>query len=276
MKKIALPLTLIALSLLLIAMVSGCSNIPQPPMPQPSAPEPAVPTDEVPEVAEPEILEEDVAEPELIIPENNTLLYQGNGSLRIATPEGKIIYIDPWAGSGYNVPADLILVTHDHDDHKDVKLITEKNPDCQKITWQETVKTTYTEDYQIKSREYQTDIDLGYIKIDATAGCHTGGAGYVLTLSNGITVYVGGDVNEMSDELVTQLAAYNLDYAFFSCDEVWTMNVAEASAYAARIKAKHSIPYHTNWPSYFSREIAEQFQVEGRMIIEPGDEMALE
>ena len=42
------------------------------------------------------------------------LLYQGHGSLRITTAEGKVIYIDPYAGEGYDVPADLILVTHGH------------------------------------------------------------------------------------------------------------------------------------------------------------------
>lgn len=39
------------------------------------------------------------------------LLYQGHGSLRLITDSGKVIYIDPFAGEGYDVPADLILVT---------------------------------------------------------------------------------------------------------------------------------------------------------------------
>ena len=40
------------------------------------------------------------------------LLYQGHGSLRIVTDEEIVIYIDPYAGEGYDLPADLILVTH--------------------------------------------------------------------------------------------------------------------------------------------------------------------
>ena len=32
------------------------------------------------------------------------LLYQGHGSLRIVTAEGKVIYIDPCAGEGYDLP----------------------------------------------------------------------------------------------------------------------------------------------------------------------------
>ena len=47
------------------------------------------------------------------------LLYMGQASLRIVTESGKVIYIDPYAGSdaGYSLPADLILITHEHFDH---------------------------------------------------------------------------------------------------------------------------------------------------------------
>ena len=55
------------------------------------------------------------------------LLYQGHGSLRIITGEGKVIYIDPYAGEGYDLPADLILITHAHQDHTAVKLIKNRN-----------------------------------------------------------------------------------------------------------------------------------------------------
>ena len=46
-----------------------------------------------------------------------TLFYQGHGSFRLETAQGKVIYVDPFAGEGYDKPADLILVTHDHYDH---------------------------------------------------------------------------------------------------------------------------------------------------------------
>ena len=38
------------------------------------------------------------------------LLYQGHGSLRITTTDGKVIYVDPYAGKGYEPAADLILI----------------------------------------------------------------------------------------------------------------------------------------------------------------------
>ena len=36
------------------------------------------------------------------------ILYQGHGSLRITAQGGMVIYIDPFMGQGYDVPADLI------------------------------------------------------------------------------------------------------------------------------------------------------------------------
>lgn len=61
------------------------------------------------------------------------LLYQGHGSLRIVTADKKVIYIDPYAGEGYDLPADLILVSHGHPDHNKVDLIEKRNEDCKVI-----------------------------------------------------------------------------------------------------------------------------------------------
>ena len=51
------------------------------------------------------------------------LLYQGHASLRITTSKGKIVYIDPYAGEGYDKPADMVLITHEHYDHNGIHLI---------------------------------------------------------------------------------------------------------------------------------------------------------
>ena len=74
------------------------------------------------------------------VPGPAELLYQGQASMRIVTDEGKVIYIDPYVGEGYDLPADLILVTHTHYDHNGVDRIENRNPDCQIITWKEAIQ----------------------------------------------------------------------------------------------------------------------------------------
>ena len=76
------------------------------------------------------------------------LLYQGHASLRIVTGEDKVIYVDPFCGEGYDMPADLILQTHDHFDHKDLKKIKNRSDDCVVITQKEALKDG---EYQINS-----------------------------------------------------------------------------------------------------------------------------
>ena len=48
------------------------------------------------------------------------LLFQGHGSYRLTANDGRIVYVDPYKGKGYDAPADIILVTHQHSDHNQV------------------------------------------------------------------------------------------------------------------------------------------------------------
>lgn len=196
------------------------------------------------------------------------LLYQGHASIRITTPEGKTIYIDPYAGKGYDVPADLILVTHKHSDHYKLKLIKNKNEGCQTITNSEA----------LVDGVYQT-FDLGYVRVEAVQAGNNPNhdikvcVGYILTLSDGITLYISGDTSR-TDQMAT-LAERKLDYAFFCCDGKYNMDAAEAAACADLVGARYSIPYHTQVGKLFNAKIAEKFTAQNRMIIEPAEEIEL-
>ena len=206
------------------------------------------------------------------IMEAATLLYQGHASMRITTAEGKTIYVDPFMGDGYDLPADLILITHGHYDHTQTDLIKTKNPDC----------VTITQTEALEGGTHQT-FDLGYVKVEAVEAGYNKNhdvkncVGYILTFSNGVTLYLSGDTSRTKD--MENFAERNLDYAFFCCDGVYNMDMSEAIECAKLVGAKHSIPYHmvpANGNDGFDRDVAESFDVENRIILAPGDELNLE
>jgi hypothetical protein len=53
------------------------------------------------------------------------------------------------------------------------------------------------------------------------------------------------------------------------------MDIAEASEIATLIGARYSIPYHMAPGELFSRERAEQFEAESRLIVAAGEEIKL-
>ncbi len=197
------------------------------------------------------------------------LLYQGHGSLRIVTAEGKVIYIDPYAGEGYDLPADLILVTHGHSDHNAVSLIKNRTEDCRVITYREAHAKGKYEAY-----------DLGYAAVEAVQAGNNRNhdirecVGWVITLSGGVSVYVSGDTS--TTEQMAELAERDLHYAFFCCDGRYNMDMEEAIACAGLVNARHSIPYHMAPGRLFDPERAERFDVPGRLILPAGEEIILE
>ena len=199
------------------------------------------------------------------------LLYMGHASLRITTAEGKVIYIDPFVGEGYEPAADLILVTHAHHDHNALDKIKNRASDCRTITWKEA----------LADGKHQT-FDLGYVKIEAVEAGYNKNhdvkecVGYILTLSDGVTVYVAGDTSKTKQ--MPLLAEKKLDYAFYCCDGVYNMDLPEAAECAKLVGAKHDIPYHviaSKDGKFFDRTRAEQFDSPNRLIINEGEEIEL-
>ena len=201
-----------------------------------------------------------------------TLLYMGQASLRIVTVEGKVIYIDPYAGDDYDLPADLILVTHGHFDHCAVDKVQDRNEDCMVIAHGEAVVDGVHQTFY-----------LGYVTIVAVEAGHnqwhdvSDCAGYVLMFSNGKSVYVTGDTS--TTEQMAEMADMHIDYAFWCTDGVFNMGNDEAVRCAELVQAKHSIPYHndtSNSGMMFDPDAAEAFDAPNKLILLPGNELSIE
>ncbi|MCR5249503.1 MAG: MBL fold metallo-hydrolase [Lachnospiraceae bacterium] len=193
----------------------------------------------------------------------------GHASLRIVTGEGKVIYVDPFSGSDYDMTADLILQTHDHFDHNVLSKITSRADDCELITQKEA----------LAGGEYQ-NFDLGYVQVEAVEAYNANhykltSVGYILRFPNEVSVYISGDTST-TDQMAT-LAEEKLDYAFYCCDGVYNMDPVEAAACAELVGAKVNIPYHTGDASKtdFDADNAALFAPAGAKILKPGEELLL-
>lgn len=189
------------------------------------------------------------------------LLYQGHASFRLTSKNGTIVYIDPAYGEGYDLPADIILVTHEHNDHNRIDLVTQKK-NCVVIT----------NDKAQKDGKYRSFKNKG-IKIEAVEAYNANhhksiGVGYIITI-DGVKLYHSGDTGET--EQMQTFSEKKLDYALLYCDGV----PEKAAQWAEKIDAVNNIPMHTRYPSIFERKIAERFIAPNRLILEPGEEIEI-
>ncbi|HBG65385.1 MAG TPA: MBL fold metallo-hydrolase [Treponema sp.] len=195
------------------------------------------------------------------------LLYQGHGSIRIVSAKGLVIYVDPYAGTGYDVPADFILVTHEHYDHNKVGIVA-KEAGCR----------IFRAKHFLSGGKYG-EVTLDGIRIQAVPAYNKNHkasecVGYLITLENNITIYCAGDTSR-TDYMEETLSKQHIDYALLPCDGVYNMDAAEAAHCADIIGACCSIPIHTKPGVLFSPKVAALFDTTSALIMQPGEEIDL-
>lgn len=194
-----------------------------------------------------------------------TILYQGHGSVKMTLADGKVVYVDPYAGEGYDDPADLILVTHQHQDHNKIDLPPHAE-DC----------VIFQNDDAIQDGEYQT-LDIYGLHIEPVQAYNknhdvTQCVGYLVTVGDKL-LYFAGDTSK-TDQMA-ELADRNIDYAFLPMDGRFNMDVDEAIECAELINAKHTVPYHMAPGSLFDEERAALFTTPSALIIPAGETIEL-
>lgn len=194
------------------------------------------------------------------------LLYQGHSSIRLVTSRGTVVYLDPFGGDGYDLPADLVLVTHEHFDHNNVRLVTLKKEG----------RILRSSDF-LTNGEYLTEEFPGITveSVPATNSHHPkeSGVGFLITV-DGVKIYDAGDTSK-TDFMRDRLSKEAIDYAFLPIDGIFNMGAKEASECAEIIGAKHTVPFHMKPGALFDEKKASAFRAEGKLVLRPGTEVAL-
>ena len=192
------------------------------------------------------------------------VLFQGHGSLRL-TADDIVIYIDPFAGEGYDVPADLILVTHQHHDHNKLELPAKK-PGCRIFQNIDAIKNGKYVSFDFN--DIHIEPVQAYNKNHPIDEC----VGYVLTFSDGKTIYFAGDTSKT--EQMSELANRDIDCAFLPMDGIYNMDIPEAIECAEIIGAKCTVPVHMAPGQLFDMSRAKRFTPKPAVkILEPGEEI---
>lgn len=164
---------------------------------------------------------------------NLEIVWLGHASFKIKTPES-VIYIDP-----YNVTdeekADLILVTHNHFDHKDEKSI-------------EALSKSETEILVGGETILEGDKkEAGGIKVEAVPAYNPNksfhprgkGVGFVIEIDRQ-KIYHAGD----TDKIPEMANLGEIDLALLPIGGTYTMDAEEAAEAVKMIKPKKVIPMH--------------------------------
>jgi len=193
------------------------------------------------------------------------MYYQGHGSYRLTANDGRVMYVDPYVGDGYDQPADIILVSHQHGDHNAVDLCAQK-PECRIISNEDAL-----------AGGVHNSFDIDGILIEAVEACNQNHdpkecVGFIITI-DGVKIYASCDTSKTAQ--METFATRELDFAIFCGDGIYNMSIEEAADCARLINAKHNIIIHLKPGELFSRKKAEIWDAPNKVIIEPGEEITM-
>jgi len=192
------------------------------------------------------------------------ITWLGHASFRIEA-DGLVVYIDPWQLEG-GPEADIILITHDHDDHcssedvakiqKDETVIVTIEAAAQKLEGQiEIVKPGDT--LKVKDVSIETVPAYNLTKFRSPGvPYHPKEAehvGFVITL-DGQRIYHTGDA-----DVIPEMESIKTDIALLPVSGTYVMTAEEAVEAAGIIQPKVAIPMHIG-RGIGSMDAAEEFR----------------
>lgn len=194
------------------------------------------------------------------------LLYQGHGSYRIITNKNLVVYVDPYAGKGYDIPADIVLISHEHFDHNHIEMVKLKSNGKIYRSRDLLINGKYL---SIVYQDIRVEATPAYNKNHSKDEC----VGFLISVDN-LRIYAAGDTSK-TKYMSERLANERIDYALLPIDGVYNMGTEEASECAEIIGAKYCIPIHMKVGALFDEEKAESFHAQGKIVLRPDVEVDL-
>ncbi len=182
------------------------------------------------------------------------ITFIGHGSLILAI-DGLILHVDPYQrGKQVNYAllpkADIILITHEHGDHLDLKAISQVRTTSTQIVYTKACQKKLKGGLVMKNGDKQTVKNIPIETIPAYNLVHTRengqpfhprteGNGYVLTFGD-TRVYIAGDTENIPEMGVLQ----DIDIAFLPMNLPYTMTPEMVARAALSFRPRILYPYH--------------------------------
>ncbi len=193
-----------------------------------------------------------------------TFTWLGHASLRLDTPSGTRLYVDPFLNGNPSCPhseleperVDLIAVTHGHGDHVGDTVALHKRFGCPVVAQVE-LRGWLSSQGVAGGMEHAPNkggtVRVGDVEITLTDanhsssvedGTYTGeSCGLVLGIDDGPTVYVAGDTNVFGDMALIR-RIYQPDVAVLPIGDHFTMGPREAAVALELLGNPRCIPVH--------------------------------
>jgi L-ascorbate metabolism protein UlaG (beta-lactamase superfamily) len=176
------------------------------------------------------------------------MTFIGHGTLMFSMTD-KVIHIDPvgrYADYAVLPKADLILITHEHGDHLDAKVVELLSEQGSEIILTEACRAKLGSGSVMKNGDVT---NFGAIEIEAVPAFNLDpqtryhpkgkGNGYILTVGDQ-RIYIAGDTENTPE----MKALKDIDVAFLPMNRPYTMTPAMAADAAKAIKPRFLYPYH--------------------------------
>ena len=173
----------------------------------------------------------------------------GHASFRLDGPP--TIYFDPTSTGGEVIPADLILISHEHSDHYHPATLRQISTPQTVILTNERVAAELAGEQRIEGEvrvlqagdvERFQEVEVEAVRAyNLTSSYHpreAGGLGFVVTWA-GERLYFAGDT-----DLIPEMAEIECDVALLPIGGTYTMDVEEAVRAVATIGPQVAVPMH--------------------------------